>query len=132
MNTMDPREMAGRIGEGLLSFPVTHFGEDLRWQPKLYQEHIAWLLSYQPTGLFATGGTGEFFSLAPGEFAAVTRAAVEQTNFVVEGESMKLTLSIGLAVFPDHAKSTVELIKLADQAMYYGKRKSRNIVFLAG
>jgi diguanylate cyclase (GGDEF)-like protein len=60
------------------------------------------------------------------------RAAVEQTDFVIEGETMKLTLSIGLAVFPDHAKSTVELIKLADQAMYYGKRKSRNIVFLAG
>jgi diguanylate cyclase (GGDEF)-like protein len=60
------------------------------------------------------------------------RAAVEQTDFVIEGETMKLTLSIGLAVFPDHAKSTVDLIKLADQAMYYGKRKSRNIVFLAG
>jgi 5-dehydro-4-deoxyglucarate dehydratase len=79
MNTMDPREMAQRIGEGLLSFPVTHFGEDLHWQPKLYQEHIAWLLSYQPAGLFAAGGTGEFFSLTPSEFAAVVHAAVEQT-----------------------------------------------------
>jgi 5-dehydro-4-deoxyglucarate dehydratase len=79
MNTMDPREMAQRIGEGLLSFPVTHFGEDLHWQPKRYQEHIAWLLSYQPAGLFAAGGTGEFFSLTPTEFAAVVHAAVEQT-----------------------------------------------------
>jgi diguanylate cyclase (GGDEF)-like protein len=48
------------------------------------------------------------------------RAAVEKMDFVIEGETLKLTLSIGLAVFPDHAKSTVELIKLADQAMYYG------------
>jgi 5-dehydro-4-deoxyglucarate dehydratase len=79
MNGMDPHEMAQRIGHGLLSFPVTHFGNDLHWQPKLYQEHIAWLLSYQPAGLFAAGGTGEFFSLAPGEFAAVVHAAVEQT-----------------------------------------------------
>lgn len=60
------------------------------------------------------------------------RSTIEQHEFVVGTEKLNLTVSIGLAVFPDHAKSTVELIKLADQAMYDGKRKSRNIVFLAG
>jgi 5-dehydro-4-deoxyglucarate dehydratase len=76
---MDPVEMAKRVGAGLLSFPVTHFADNLEWQPKPYQEHIAWLLSHQPAGLFAAGGTGEFFSLTPTEFAAVVRAAVAQT-----------------------------------------------------
>ena len=76
---MDPVEMARRVGEGLLSFPVTHFGESLEFKPKPYQEHIAWLLSHQPAGLFAAGGTGEFFSLTPTEFAAVVHAAVAQT-----------------------------------------------------
>ena len=71
--------MAKRVGEGLLSFPVTHFGENLEFQPKPYQEHIAWLLSHQPAGLFAAGGTGEFFSLTPTEFSAVVQAAVAQT-----------------------------------------------------
>ncbi len=79
MMPMDPREMAKRVGEGLLSFPVTHFGEDLEFQAKPYQEHIAWLLSHQPAGLFAAGGTGEFFSLTPTEFSAVVRAAVVET-----------------------------------------------------
>jgi 5-dehydro-4-deoxyglucarate dehydratase len=79
MKSMDPGEMAKRIGEGLLSFPVTHFGENLEFRPSPYQEHIAWLLSHQPAGLFAAGGTGEFFSLTLAEFSAVVRAAVDQT-----------------------------------------------------
>src|ERR1700760_3958038 len=79
MKTMDPGEMAKRVGAGLLSFPVTHFGEDFEFQPKPYQEHVAWLLSYKPAGLFAAGGTGEFFSLTLNEFSAVVQAAVAQT-----------------------------------------------------
>src|ERR1700740_1019283 len=79
MKTMDPGEMAKRVGEGLLSFPVTHFGENLEFQPRPYQEHVAWLLSHKPAGLFAAGGTGEFFSLTLSEFSSVVRAAVAQT-----------------------------------------------------
>lgn len=59
------------------------------------------------------------------------RKSVERHNFVVDGHNMKLTVSIGLATYPDHAQNAVGLIKLADEAMYYGKRKSRNIVFVA-
>jgi 5-dehydro-4-deoxyglucarate dehydratase len=79
MKTMDPEEMAKRVGAGLLSFPVTHFGENYEFQPKPYQEHVAWLLSHKPAGLFAAGGTGEFFSLTLSEFSSVVRAAVTQT-----------------------------------------------------
>jgi 5-dehydro-4-deoxyglucarate dehydratase len=79
MKTMDPEEMAKRVGAGLLSFPVTHFAENFEFQPKPYQEHIAWLLSHKPAGLFAAGGTGEFFSLTLSEFSSVVRAAVAQT-----------------------------------------------------
>jgi 5-dehydro-4-deoxyglucarate dehydratase len=79
METMDPGEIAKRIGEGLLSFPVTHFGENLEFCSQPYQEHIAWLLSHQPAGLFAAGGTGEFFSLTLAEYSAVVQAAVAQT-----------------------------------------------------
>src|SRR5450631_103981 len=79
MKTMDPGEMAKQVGAGLLSFPVTHFGENFEFQPKPYQEHVAWLLSHQPAGLFAAGGTGEFFSLTLSEFSSVVRAAVAQT-----------------------------------------------------
>ena len=75
---MDPREMAQKVGDGLLSFPVTHFDDNFAFQPKPYQEHIAWLLSYKPAGLFAAGGTGEFFSLTLSEYSAVVKAAVAQ------------------------------------------------------
>ncbi len=78
MKSMGPGEMAKKVGEGLLSFPVTHFGENFEFEPKPYQEHVAWLLSYKPAGLFVAGGTGEFFSLTPSEFAAVVRAGVAQ------------------------------------------------------
>jgi diguanylate cyclase (GGDEF)-like protein len=59
------------------------------------------------------------------------RKAVEMRSFTVEGHSLNLTVSIGLASYPTHAQTSVGLIQLADQAMYYGKRKSRNIVFVA-
>ncbi len=59
------------------------------------------------------------------------RKAIESHIFAVEGHNLKLTVSIGLAAYPEHAQSAVGLIQLADQAMYYGKRKSRNIVFVA-
>jgi 5-dehydro-4-deoxyglucarate dehydratase len=79
MKTMAPGEMAKKVGDGLLSFPVTHFDKKLEFQLKPYQEHIAWLLSHKPAGLFVAGGTGEFFSLTPTEFSAVVRAGVAQT-----------------------------------------------------
>lgn len=59
------------------------------------------------------------------------RKAVESQMFLVEGHSLNLTVSIGLAGYPTHAQTVAGLIQIADQAMYYGKRKSRNIVFVA-
>ncbi len=59
------------------------------------------------------------------------RKAVESKPFTVEGHSLNLTVSIGLATYPEHAQSASALIQLADQAMYHGKRKSRNVVFVA-
>jgi 5-dehydro-4-deoxyglucarate dehydratase len=79
MKSMSPGEMAKKVGEGLLSFPVTHFGENFEFESKPYKAHIAWLLSYKPAGLFVAGGTGEFFSLTPSEYAAVVKAGVAQT-----------------------------------------------------
>jgi diguanylate cyclase (GGDEF)-like protein len=59
------------------------------------------------------------------------RQKIEGTSFLIEGQSMKLTVSIGLACFPDHAGSRQAIIALADEAMYKGKNKSRNIVYVA-
>ena len=80
MARMVPEELAKKIGGGLLSFPVTHFKPDFAFDEVPYREHIEWLLKYAPAGLFAAGGTGEFFSLTMPEFASVVSAAVQQTN----------------------------------------------------
>lgn len=80
MAKMAPKELAKKIGGGLLSFPVTHFKQDFAFDAEPYREHIEWLLKHAPAGLFAAGGTGEFFSLALPEFSDVVSAAVQQTN----------------------------------------------------
>lgn len=79
MSRMSPGDFATQIGSGLLSFPVTHFKDDFEFDESPYRDHIEWLLQHKPAGLFAAGGTGEFFSLTLAEFEAVVKAAVEQT-----------------------------------------------------
>ena len=76
---MSSQEMATRIGSGLLSFPVTHFDRNLGFAEGPYREHCSWLLEHDVAGLFAAGGTGEFFSLSPTEVASVVRSAVLET-----------------------------------------------------
>ncbi|MBX9765743.1 MAG: GGDEF domain-containing protein, partial [Bdellovibrionales bacterium] len=56
------------------------------------------------------------------------RKAVADTSFVVAGCVFKLTLSIGVATYPENAMTSEEIIRIADEAMYSGKRKSRNVV----
>ena len=77
---MSPQEMANRIGSGLLSFPVTHFDADLAFAPGPYRQHCSWLLEHDVAGLFAAGGTGEFFSLTPAEGSRVVAEAVAETG----------------------------------------------------
>ncbi|MGK2912612.1 MAG: dihydrodipicolinate synthase family protein, partial [Sphingobium sp.] len=78
MTTMSPVAMARRLGEGLLSFPVTHFDADGAFLEGPYREQCAWMLQHELTGLVAAGGTGEFFSLTPAEVATVVAAAVAE------------------------------------------------------
>jgi len=72
---MTPQELKTRIASGLLSFPVTHFKDDLSLNLDSYQKHVGWLSGFDAAALFAAGGTGEMFSLTPEEIGEVTRAA---------------------------------------------------------
>jgi 5-dehydro-4-deoxyglucarate dehydratase len=80
MSRMTPKEMASRIGNGLLSFPVTPFRPDNAFDEVRYRSNLDWLCGYEVAGLFAAGGTGEFFSLSPAEVAKVVATAVSQTK----------------------------------------------------
>ncbi|MBC9247648.1 5-dehydro-4-deoxyglucarate dehydratase [Paracoccus sp. 11-3] len=70
-----PNELREIIRHGLLSFPVTPFDDQDRFNAKPFQDHLEWLASYPVAGLIVAGGTGEMFSLTPGEVVDVVRAA---------------------------------------------------------
>ncbi|WP_030607000.1 5-dehydro-4-deoxyglucarate dehydratase [Streptomyces sclerotialus] len=78
MTSFTPAELGRRIGSGLLSFPVTHFdADDLSFDEDAYRNNIERLAQYEVGGLFAAGGTGEFFSLTAAETEQVVTAAVQ-------------------------------------------------------
>jgi 5-dehydro-4-deoxyglucarate dehydratase len=107
MSGISPQDMAQTLAKGLLSFPVTHFGKDFQFQEGPYRDHCAWLLSFKRlTGLFAAGGTGEFFSLTPGEVATVVEAAVKETKGqtpVIAGCGYGTAIAVELAIAAEKA-----------------------------
>lgn len=60
------------------------------------------------------------------------RDVVKEHPFLTEeGLSINLTITIGVAAYPEQASSKEELLTAADNAMYKGKNTIRNIVVLA-
>jgi diguanylate cyclase (GGDEF)-like protein len=60
------------------------------------------------------------------------RRAIEDHRFLSrEGARVRVTASIGLASFPEHAQTRSEILDFADRAMYRGKRSTRNVVYMA-
>lgn len=74
---MHPQELKQILSSGLLSFPITDFDENGDFRADTYAERLEWLAPYGASALFAAGGTGEFFSLTPGEYSDVIRTAVD-------------------------------------------------------
>ena len=95
-----PQELKTTISSGLLSFPLTDFDSALRFAPKPYAERLEWLMPYGATALFAAGGTGEFFSLEPGEFSEVIKVALDTCRGrtpIIAGAGGGTTLAIKYA-----------------------------------
>jgi 5-dehydro-4-deoxyglucarate dehydratase len=100
MTNMSPVQMAARLGGGLLSFPVTHFDAEGAFLEGAYRAHCGWMLEHELSGLFAAGGTGEFFSLTPAEVARVVAAAVAEANGrlpVISGCGYGTAIATGIA-----------------------------------
>ncbi len=65
------------------------------------------------------------------EVAEKVRAAVEAEVLEFEGQSPKLTVSVGLAAFPEDAMTKKGLVERADGALYQAKHEGRNQVRIA-
>lgn len=97
---MSPQELKRVLQSGLLSFPLTDFDAQLRFAPKPFAQRLEWLMPYGASALFAAGGTGEFFSLEPGEYADVIRTSIETCRGrmpIIAGAGGGTTLAIKYA-----------------------------------
>jgi diguanylate cyclase (GGDEF)-like protein len=61
-------------------------------------------------------------------FADKLREKIAATDFMIPGTKvpLRITISGGLAMFPTHGQSTIELFRAADAALYESKRQGRN------
>ncbi len=85
------------------------------------------------TDLVARYGGEEFAVVMPetdGEGALVIaeriRTRLEQTVFPTEAGPLRVTLSLGIATFPDDGSEKARLIEVADGCLYHAKRSGRN------
>jgi diguanylate cyclase (GGDEF)-like protein/PAS domain S-box-containing protein len=73
---------------------------------------------------------GDEFAILPGEATDLSAAAavawkIQQTclpGFVVDDKVVHVSASVGIALFPEHGKTTSELLRRADAAMYVAKK----------
>jgi len=83
--------------------------------------------------MFARLGGDEFAILVPEISEEMLRVLAERitrsiamVRFQFEGQSLRLTSSLGIAVYPEHADNAEDLIVRADTAMYQAKEAGKN------
>lgn len=90
------------------------------------------------TDLLARYGGEEFAALLPETSKAVAGQVAERMRAAVEAElnvdgrwTQKITISIGVATYPDDGKTGEQVLSAADQALYVAKHQGRNRVVIA-
>jgi diguanylate cyclase (GGDEF)-like protein len=93
------------------------------------------LKRFADTGIVCRYGGEEFTMILPETSKRKVKLIAEDIRKTIESETIDLrrtktnvTISIGLATFPDDAKVMDELIQKADERLYKAKREGRNRV----
>jgi diguanylate cyclase (GGDEF)-like protein/PAS domain S-box-containing protein len=83
--------------------------------------------------IFARLGGDEFAILVPDISDDMLRVladritrSIASVRFQFEGQNLRLTSSLGIAIFPDHADNVEDLVARADTAMYQAKEAGKN------
>jgi diguanylate cyclase (GGDEF)-like protein len=104
----------------------------LRTLGDLLQSHV------RASDIACRYGGEEFVLILPEADAAVTfnraeelRLAVEALPVFYRGQQLGVTISLGVAVRPQHGDSGETLLRAADQALYAAKEQGRNRVVAA-
>ena len=112
--------------------------EVLRSVSRVLKEAVS-RLTTRTSGLAARFGGEEFALLLPGISAGdatwvaeTIRSSVEVMPIHSQQGQINVTVSIGLAIVPDHARTGEELIAVADAALYQAKDSGRNQVICSG
>jgi len=91
--TFSKEAVVNAIGDGLLSFPITDFDSQGRFDEASYRKRLKWFIGHEISAVFVAGGTGEFFSLSLDEYRDIVRVAVEE----IDGR-LPVIASAGLSV----------------------------------
>jgi diguanylate cyclase (GGDEF)-like protein/PAS domain S-box-containing protein len=82
-------------------------------------------------------GGEEFLLILPGatlafagQRAEVIRQMCLETTLQYEGKGLSISMSFGVAAYPDHGQEADKIISRADKAMYQSKERGRNRVTL--
>ena len=100
--------------------------------------HLCYVLKHNVRNIdrLCRYGGEEFVAILPNSglkptlpIAERIRAALEAAPYEAEhGEQISVTVSIGVATYPDHGLSDHDLVSAADSALYHAKRDGRNQV----
>jgi diguanylate cyclase (GGDEF)-like protein len=89
----------------------------------------------RPGDLICRYGGEEFMILTPipdvaeaMRSAEMLRKAVENATFASQGHTLRITISLGVAHYPQNGVTPEDLLSSVDKALYYSKAHGRNRV----